>query len=618
MIIGVVAAVINGIVPNTDDNTYLNSDGYDTTVSTTVADADGATADSKQTAANNKQPAASNKTAAKKTAKQNTPATNRFPNLPNEFKDHVYMDSRAYGGCDTLTGNVKITVVFVNDGMSSWNDTAISEEKADHTEAAAVVTAAAKKYGKTVNISFVYKTASVSGTPDMNSGTSWAERALKAAGLPAIDSLNNSLEKQYGVKEAPVVLCVNRTGRSFAQSNTGGEHIVLYADGNALAHELLHIFGAEDLYFPTTTSEAAKSVFGKSIMLSSAEPTVDSLNAYLVGWTDTLDANAKAFLQKTGSLTNAIMAEEYKKETYTGYVTNWQLGENIFTGNLKSGIIADGKVFLKYANGTTFDGYYKNGQATGQGTMIWANGDTYVGAWVNGQRSGQGTYTWASGGSYTGNFTNGKFHGQGTYTYADGSKYVGEWVNDQRTGQGTYTWASGASYTGSFKDGKFHGQGTYTYADGNKYVGAWIDDQRNGQGTFTYANGTVYTGNFKDNKFNGQGTMTWSSGNKYVGAWVNGQRTGQGTFTYADGTVYTGSLKDGKFNGQGTMVWSNGSKYVGAWVDGQRTGQGTFTWANGTVYTGSFKDGKLHGQGTCTWPDGATQTGIWENDTFVG
>lgn len=42
--------------------------------------------------------------------------------------------------------------------------------------------------------------------------------------------------------------------------------------------------------------------------------------------------------------------------------------------------------------------------------------------------------TYANGSRYEGNFKNDKRHGNGTYEYATGKKYIGEWVNDKKEG----------------------------------------------------------------------------------------------------------------------------------------------------------------------------------------
>ena len=353
---------------------------------------------------------------------QITTASNvdRFPNLPQTYRNNLYVDSRMYGGCMSLTGDVHITVVFADDGTAAWTAAAQTREKEKYQAAAELVKKAARSYGETVNIRFSYLTAKVSGTPSLSGNDEWVERAIKAAGLPARAQMNDTLERQYGVKEAPVIFAVNHTGRAFATPNGGGEHIVLHATDEAFCHELYHLFGAEDFYFPDDVAQIARDVFGKSVMLDSGEQTVDSLTAYLIGWTDTPGRKALHFLEKTNHITREKLSEEYKKEIYTGYVKNRDMGTYIFTGNLKDGSPTDGKCVYVYDSGARYDGTIQGGQFHGKGKYIWNNGDSYDGDWVHGERTGKGTYVWKSGG-----------------------KYVGEWKDSERQGQGTYITSAG-------------------------------------------------------------------------------------------------------------------------------------------------------------------------------
>lgn len=505
-----------------------------------------------------------------KTMYTTAPAVQRHPNLADKHKDSVYVDSRMYGGCLSLTGDVKITVVFVDDKQASWDAAAVKKQKAACEKAAKTIEKAAKKYGQALSISFVYTQATVSGVPSLNDDGTFAKSVLKAAGLPAIDALNDTLEQQYKVKEAPVVFAVNHAGRSYASPNYGGEHVVLHTNSDAFMHELYHVFGAEDFYFPEKTKQAATSRFGKSIMITSEQEVVDSLTAYLIGWTDTLDSNAKGFLEDTDYLTSALLSKAYEEETFTGYVTNRDMGTYVYTGNLVEGMRGSGKATLVYDNGDKYVGDQKDGDFHGQGTYTWKGGNKYTGAWVNGERTGQGTYVSKEGNTYVGSFSNGKYHGQGTYTWKSGEKYVGAWVNGERTGQGTYETSDGVWYSGGFKKGQFHGTGTYIWASGDKYVGDWVNGDRTGTGTMTWTNGVTYKGDWKNDSREGQGTMQWADGSKYVGSW-----------------------KANKQHGQGTHVWSNGDKYVGEWAYGLQHGYGTYTWSDGGSQSGAWNNGKF-------------------------
>ena len=138
-------------------------------------------------------------------------------------------------------------------------------------------------------------------------------------------------------------------------------------------------------------------------------------------------------------------------------------------------------------------------------------------------RDGQGVYRHANGSEYQGSFRNSKMHGQGTYTYTNGEKYVGEWRNNQINGQGVYDYRSGNRYEGAWRNGRKHGQGTYTYANGDQYVGDFANDQPNGQGIYTYRNGDRYEGEWRNGQKDGQGVL-YENGKRVVGEWRNNQK----------------------------------------------------------------------------------------------
>jgi len=102
-----------------------------------------------------------------------------------------------------------------------------------------------------------------------------------------------------------------------------------------------------------------------------------------------------------------------------------------------------------------------------------------------------GGLTAADGSRYEGEFKEGKYHGKGQHTLGSGSTYVGEFENGKYHGRGTAKLMSGSTYVGEFRDGKMNGQITFTAANGNKYVGEFKDNRMHGQGIATRADGSV-------------------------------------------------------------------------------------------------------------------------------
>lgn len=557
-------------------------------------------------------------------------------------KVHLYLDAMNDGSCRQLVGRVVVTVIFVGDSESSWTSADVSEAKHSLSAQESALERAAGSHGASLDIVYNYLTASIgSAIPlDPDDDEKWQEQAAENAGIASFSSAAAALESKHSADEAPVVFAVNKSGRSYAQQMSGDRtefSCVFGSDMESFSHELLHLFGAMDFYYPSAITALCETHLGDSVM--NGGERVDDLTAFIVGWTSRKSTGAQSFLDGSAVYTSAMLDAEREKENYTGYGTKTSKN-GTYTGYMTFGT-PDGQGKFVYTDGTSYEGNFKVGVYDGQGTYIYSDGSKYTGAWVDGTQQGQGKYTFASGSVYVGSFAGGKFEGQGRMTYADGAVYDGAWSDGKRHGQGKLTYADGVIYEGAWSEGNKHGQGRLTYTDGAVYVGSFVSDEIEGQGKMAYAGGAIYEGAWKNGKRHGQGKLIYADGATYTGAWYDGKKhgqgkitftggaayegsfvsdqfDGQGKYTFASGTVYVGSFVAGKFEGQGKATYTDGSSYEGAWSDGNRHGQGTYTYPSGASYTGAWVEGKQHGQGTYTYADGTTRSGVWENGNFVG
>ena len=448
--------------------------------------------------------------------------------VPEHLHSNYFLVDKSAGCCKTLSGRVAVMVVLVSDSVSTWDETSVSTLKEEFNTYAQDIMAEAASYNTEVSFSFHYYHTKLTG--DVASGdysNDWQDPALSGAGLPALSKMHTYATERNNAKEAPVVFAFNKKGRSYASSGKN-EFMVLYSDkgDNTFQHELSHLFGANDFYYPDKVMELATTHLAESVMNSGA--VADSLTAYVIGWTDTLSDGAKAFLEQTNDITAEYMSAEHDKQAFTGNGT---------------------KVF---SNGT-YIGDMVRGVRHGTGTMTYNNGGWYTGQWSNGNRTGigSGKIVYDDGDVYEGEFLDGKRHGKGTYTYNNGSVYTGGWENGKKAGNGSgKEYYENGSYEGQFYNGKRHGQGTYTYNNGSVYTGGWANGEKSGAGTCKeyYDNG-YYEGQLYNGKRHGQGTYVWNSGDRYSGQWTDGKRTGYGTYTWPDGRSKTGSWQDGKFIG---------------------------------------------------------------------
>lgn len=452
--------------------------------------------------------------------------TDRLPNMPRELWNNVFLFSKNNGVCEALTGDVLITVVAVDDPAGTWTDENIAEQKKLYEAQARVLESEASRYGVQLDISFNYLRGSVDTSFDRDNYGKWRNNALRSAGLSLIGAPSNNLKKQYGVDEAPVILAMSYEGRAFADRGQGmmAEYVYLYNSGESLAHELLHIYGAEDYYYPDEVTALAEKYFPGSIMQDSDNTKVDSLTAYLVGWTDNISTEADSFIRETMELTSEYISSERAKETLTGYGTK-EDSDGVYTGDLVAGI------------------------RHGKGKMVWKSGNSYEGEWVNGKMHGKGLYLKSNGDSYNGDWVENKITGYGIYSFAGGDVYEGEFVDAETHGYGKYKFASGAVYEGQSVHGERHGYGKYTFADGTVYEGDFAHDKICGKGKMTYTVGDVYEGEFADDTKNGYGVYRYSVGAVYEGYWLNGNKHGQGKMTHPDGTVTEGLWENNDFIG---------------------------------------------------------------------
>lgn len=444
------------------------------------------------------------------------------PEVDDVFKDHVYLIAKNSGNCAELVGNVNVHVFLVNDTESSWDFDSMSVLKASFGEQEKLLEADAGKYGKSLDLTFTYTVVEISVLVDTSSTDSdWQEAALANLGLKNLANAQTMLGSQYGGDSNPIVFAVNKAGRAYASWTTGkkSERVTLFSSKpEALRHELCHLYGARDFYYPAEIENIANQYIAESIMCRGDK--IDAVTAYLIGWDDELDANAYAFLDATKHYTSEYLEEEQSKQNVTGDVTDYQLSYGIYTGYLERGIpIGVGK--LIYSNGDIYEGNFENGKRQGKGRYTWPSGNYYDGDWLQGDRTGTGTYVWVSGDKYIGEFVDGVRSGWGKYIWFEGDVYEGEFVDGIRTGQGTMYYVSGSVYSGSWLDGERHGQGTYNYYAGHVYVGAWENGDRKGYGEMTWSDGSSYEGEWLANKRHGYGKYINQNGKVFEGKWNN-------------------------------------------------------------------------------------------------
>ena len=391
-----------------------------------------------------------------------------------EYSDHLVFQSVNLGSCRELTGDVAIQVVFVDGDEGAWNEKNMAEYKKAMGQAYDQLTRWGRDYGQEVRISLRYAHTAESMDLDILDSDAWADHVLNNADLHARGD-----DSVYMQECMPIIFLLNEGGRAYACANaseTYNDYLVCFNNStvSSFSHELLHLYGAVDYYYPLAYQEAAQKYFPQSIMFTTEEhKEFDGLTAYIIGWTDTLDENARAFLADTRHIRKEDLENAQEETLFTGYAT--QVKEYYtYTGEWVMGAW-EGNGILEWTNGARYEGEFSGGLRHGRGVMTLSNGETYIGEYREDRKHGQGVETWADLSVYTGAYEQDMRHGYGTQVWADGTVYRGDWLNGQMTGQGTYLWPDGSYYHGGMVNGGLNGYGIFVDAAGHLSRGNWVN-----------------------------------------------------------------------------------------------------------------------------------------------
>lgn len=326
----------------------------------------------------------------------------------------------------------------------------------------------------------------------------------------------------------------------------------------------------------------------------------------------------------------------------------------------------DGKVSIKFKDGDSYEGLYKDGLKEGKGVYKWSDGKIYDGEWKKGWQEGKGNFTYPKVGVYQGDFKNGQREGNGVLRFKNGVVYDGQWRNDCRNGRGTFKNKNGKTiYDGQWQNDSIIQQENW-YTDSKSgcricwvnanwilvnavWTGSAVNNQAEGSGTLSldlispagveikgtiaanmkngkinghvnahYSNGLSFNGTYREGLIEGQGFVKYPNGESYEGDWKNNLPEGKGVYKSPDGIVYEGDWKNGCKDGKGFIKYQNGDKYQGDFKNNYANGQGVYTWSDGRGYVGGWKDGGRNGYGVYKQPNGTIiYDGLWKDDLIV-
>lgn len=237
--------------------------------------------------------------------------------IQSKYANHILLDSRRRGETKVLAGDVMVIVVFVNDPVSRWTERAKKDFCWNYFSAMKKIEAAARPYGVKLKLMNAFDEVELTMNCTMDNISAWTTQVVSKKGHTSIQSMQKDYKRLYNSDETPIVFAFNRKFRSYAQSADamhpyGNEFCVASLDGSekTIIHELLHQFGAEDLYYPEQIRAVADRYFPHSVMGGSVGDEIDPLTAYLIGWRENIDARVEKVLELTKHITYAHIQAE--------------------------------------------------------------------------------------------------------------------------------------------------------------------------------------------------------------------------------------------------------------------------------------------------------------------
>ena len=245
----------------------------------------------------------------------------RHEEIQRIYRNHYFTSFRNMGGVKQLSGSVDVIVFFVNDSRSTWTESAKQRYRTVQKAAMKLLLDDAKKRGVSLQIRNAYVDASVPMNCTRDNKYVWSKAIISRYGVSDIPAYQDKHEAVKRCAEAPILFVFNKSFRSSAVSvdwlsRTYGEMAIISSDYSVhtIAHELLHQFGAVDLYYPAEVLKLIQRIGYDSIMAYHASTHIDSLTAYLIGWTKEIDSSAVLILEKTKHITREYMVNEIQRQ----------------------------------------------------------------------------------------------------------------------------------------------------------------------------------------------------------------------------------------------------------------------------------------------------------------
>ena len=221
------------------------------------------------------------------------------------------------GSCKKLEGIIYVLSVFISVKGCEWDNNSAQQMYNLLFQAENWLTQQARRYGKSITFEnggygadgsvlanrYVNLTTARSGNLHP-----YFDEVMRTIGYQDMAQFYDWAKNQKGADNSLILFFFNTDDRSFAYSATSGmmsydphkfnsEYAVIYramsgymSDAGVIAHEILHLFGAWDMYpseyLTKEQSDTAARMYPRSIMIQGqniAQREIDEVNAWLVG-----------------------------------------------------------------------------------------------------------------------------------------------------------------------------------------------------------------------------------------------------------------------------------------------------------------------------------------------
>ena len=250
---------------------------------------------------------------------------------------------RDLGPAAKLVGDIQLLLVFVSTPEHPWSQEEIINFFNVVQTSKDFILDEAERYGVPLSLSAQYFEASIpsefDGSDLSNIDLSWYWYLVKNYfHTDGMVSMHEAYEERFGKDNTPFLFIFNTPYRNITYSadllfpNWLEEFSIYYGQqplrDNLIVHELMHQYGAVDLYDLSSegVEEISEQIFPDSVMLRQEGTEIDELTAYLIGWIDdpsVLSDDTLFFLTLTDGLRKSLEPDDYDYSDIDEYPDNY-------------------------------------------------------------------------------------------------------------------------------------------------------------------------------------------------------------------------------------------------------------------------------------------------------